>query len=139
MQGGEFLERPKEYTIEAEVGQLEVTTFEIKKGSKKVFSTKRDIFPETGPREAHLAICEQQLGPEHPHTATSLNNLAGLYDAQGKDEQAEPLLKRALAIREQQLGPEHPHTAIARENYISLLRAMGREAEVKQVEGGNTF
>src|SRR6266550_9133691 len=38
MQGGELLERPKEYTIEAEVGQLEVDTFEIKRGSKKVFS-----------------------------------------------------------------------------------------------------
>src|SRR5438105_2585443 len=26
-----------------------------------------------------LAICEQQLGPDHPDTATSLNNLAALY------------------------------------------------------------
>jgi tetratricopeptide (TPR) repeat protein len=30
---------------------------------------------------------------------------------QGKDEQAEPLLVRALAIREQQLEPDHPDTA----------------------------
>jgi tetratricopeptide (TPR) repeat protein len=86
-----------------------------------------------------LAIREQQLGPQHPDTANSLNNLAGLYRAQGKDEQAEPLLKRALAIREQQLGPEHPHTAIARKSYISLLRAMGREDEAGQMEGGNTL
>ena len=45
-----------------------------------------------------LAIREKQLGPEHPDTATSLNNLAGLYHAQGKYEQAEPLYQRALAI-----------------------------------------
>ena len=57
MQGGELLERPKEYIIEAEVGQLEVDTFEIKKGSKKLFSTKRDVFAETGPREAHKSVC----------------------------------------------------------------------------------
>jgi tetratricopeptide (TPR) repeat protein len=58
-----------------------------------------------------LSIREQQLGALHPNTAFSLNNLALLYDDQGKDEQAEPLVVRALAIYEQQLGPEHPHTA----------------------------
>ena len=51
MQGGELLTRPKENPIETEAGQLEIDTFEIKKGSRKVFSTKRDVFPETGPRE----------------------------------------------------------------------------------------
>ena len=40
--------------------------------------------------------------------ATSLNNLAGLYHAQGKYGEAEPLYKRSLAIREKILGPEHP-------------------------------
>src|SRR5205807_1216345 len=58
-----------------------------------------------------LKIHEQQLGPEHPDTANSLNNLAGLYNNQGKYEQAEPLLVRALEIREQQLGADHPDTA----------------------------
>src|SRR3954451_11488684 len=38
-----------------------------------------------------LAIYEQALGPEHPHVATSLNNLAALYDSQGQYAQAEPL------------------------------------------------
>jgi tetratricopeptide (TPR) repeat protein len=51
------------------------------------------------------------LGPQHPDTATSLNNLAGLYRAQGKYAEAEPLYLRALEIREQQLGPQHPDTA----------------------------
>src|SRR6266480_5009051 len=61
MQGGEFLERPKEYIIEAEIGQLEVNTFEIKKGSRKVFSTKRDVLPETGPREHHKTVRFREL------------------------------------------------------------------------------
>ena len=61
MQGGELLERPKEYIIEAEVGQLEVDTFEIKKGSRKVFSTKRNLFPETGPKEHHKTVCFREL------------------------------------------------------------------------------
>ena len=58
-----------------------------------------------------LAIVEEQLGPTHPDTASSLNNLAGLYDAQGSYAQAEPLLQQALSIREQALGPDHPDTA----------------------------
>ena len=66
MRGGELLERPKEYIIEAEVGQLEVDTFEIKKGSKKLFSTKRDVFPETGPREAHKSVCFRDFALLYP-------------------------------------------------------------------------
>ena len=50
-----------------------------------------------------ITIREHQLGPEHPDTAQSLQNLAPLYCKQGKYEQAEPLLQRALAICEQQL------------------------------------
>ena len=47
-----------------------------------------------------LAIRESQLGADHPDTAASLNDLAGLYYAQGRYSEAEPLLKRSLAIRE---------------------------------------
>ena len=47
-----------------------------------------------------LAIAKKALGPDHPHVATSLNNLAELYRAHGKHAEAEPLYKRSLAIRE---------------------------------------
>jgi tetratricopeptide (TPR) repeat protein len=58
-----------------------------------------------------LAIRDKALGPEHSDTATSLNNLAGLYRLTGDYAKAEPLLRRALAICEKTLGPEHPLTA----------------------------
>ena len=45
------------------------------------------------------------LGPEHPDVARSLNNLAGLYRAQGQYAKAEPLYQRALGIREKALVP----------------------------------
>ncbi|GCA91701.1 putative O-linked N-acetylglucosamine transferase, SPINDLY family [Microcystis aeruginosa 11-30S32] len=54
--------------------------------------------------EQALAIIKQQLGDNHPLTAQSLNNLAGLYRVQGRYSEAEPLYKEALAIRKQQLG-----------------------------------
>lgn len=57
-----------------------------------------------------LAISEKANGPEHPNTATSLNNLAELYRAMGQYARAEPLNIRALAISEKARGPEHPST-----------------------------
>jgi hypothetical protein len=66
VQGGEVIFRPKDYTIDAEIGRMDVDTFEIKKGSKKEFSTKRDVFPETGPREAHKTVCFREFALFYP-------------------------------------------------------------------------
>ena len=60
-----------------------------------------------------LEIREKALGPEHPDTANSLNNLALLYQVMGAYEQALPLYQRALKIIEKSLGPEHPHAIVA--------------------------
>ena len=51
----------------------------------------------------------KRFGPEHPDTATSLNNLAQLYADMGDYAKAEPLYQRALKINEKALGPEHQH------------------------------
>ena len=67
-----------------------------------------------------LAIREKTLGPDHPHVATSLNNLALLYSDQGKYAAAEPLYQRSLAICEKALGPDHPHTRLVRSNLDAL-------------------
>jgi len=45
------------------------------------------------------------LVPDDPHVATSLNNLALLYDHQGKYTDAEPLFKHALAIDRTRSSP----------------------------------
>ena len=66
--------------------------------------------------------------------AQSLNNLAWLYDTQGKYAEAQPLYNRALAIGEKALGPEHPHVAVSLENYAILLRKTGRAAEATELE-----
>ena len=70
--------------------------------------------------ERSLAWREVELGPEHPDTAQSLNNLALLHHVQGLYAKAEPLFQRALAIREKALGPEHPDTAQSL-NYLAAL------------------
>ena len=64
---------------------------------------------------------EKALGPDHPDTATALNNLAELYYSMGDYAKAEPLYQRALKIDEKALGPDHPDTATALNN-LALLK-----------------
>ncbi len=78
----------------------------------------------------------ERFGPQDPRLATSLNELAVLYraqgvlyDDQGKYAEAEPLHKRSLAIREKALGPEHPDVAQSLINLAELYRAQGKFAE----------
>jgi tetratricopeptide (TPR) repeat protein/transcriptional regulator with XRE-family HTH domain len=76
-----------------------------------------------------LHIREQQLGPDHPDTAQSLNNLALLYYKQGRYTQAEPLYLRALRIREQQLGPDHLDLAYPLHGLANLYHQQDRYVE----------
>ncbi|MBD2256285.1 tetratricopeptide repeat protein, partial [Pseudanabaena sp. FACHB-2040] len=81
--------------------------------------------------ESSLSICEEQLGANHPDTATSLNNLAGLYQGTGRYREAEPLYVRALQIVEEQLGENHPDTATSLNNLASLYKNTGRYGEAE--------
>ena len=67
-----------------------------------------------------LEVSLKKNGPDHPDTATSLNNLAWLYKTQAKYDLAEPLYERALAIREKVLGPDHPNTIKSRESLAQM-------------------
>jgi tetratricopeptide (TPR) repeat protein len=81
-----------------------------------------------------LAIFEKVLGPDHPDVATSLNNLAALYDTQGNYVKAESLYKRSLVIWEKALGPDHPNVGKSLNNLAVLYRATKRVAEAEALE-----
>ena len=84
--------------------------------------------------ERALAINEKSLGPDHPDTATSLNNLGGLLRAMGDLAAARPYYERALAIREKSLGPDHPDTATSLNNLAWLNYYDGQiEEAVRQM------
>ena len=78
-----------------------------------------------------LVIREKILGPEHPDTALSLNNLALLYDSQANYPAAVPLYQRALKINEKILGPEHPDTASSLNNLAGLYDSQANYAAAK--------
>ncbi|OUL28003.1 tetratricopeptide repeat protein [Nostoc sp. RF31YmG] len=71
-----------------------------------------------------LSLRQRLLGQEHPDVATSYNNLAALYDSQGRYSEAEPLYQKALEIAKRSLGVNHPNTITFREN-LQLLRERG--------------
>jgi tetratricopeptide (TPR) repeat protein len=88
--------------------------------------------------ERALAIAEKALGPNHPDTAISLNNLGGLLQGQGDLPGARPYVERALAIREKALGPDHPDMARSLNNLGYLLKAQGDLAGVLRARAGGS-
>ena len=58
--------------------------------------------------------------------ATSLNNLALLYDAQGRYEAAAPLYQRRWRSARRGSGAKHPDVATSLNNLAELYRAQGR-------------
>ena len=79
-----------------------------------------------------LEIRKRVLGEEHSATATSYNNLAGVYDSQGKYKKAKGLYEKALRIRERVLGEEHPDTAAS---YNNLAYVHARQGEYGKAGG----
>ena len=63
---------------------------------------------------------QQLLGDNHPHVATSLNNLAHLYYSQVRYSEAEPLYLETINIFRERLWENHPHTQIYMENFDIL-------------------
>ena len=58
--------------------------------------------------ERALAIRERAVGPDHPDTATSTNNLASFYQAAGRPADALPLVQRLIASGRAQLRAALP-------------------------------
>jgi tetratricopeptide (TPR) repeat protein len=70
-----------------------------------------------------LAICQKNFGEMHPHTATTLNNLAQMYQCLELSEKAEPIFQQALDICRQVLGEEHSYTKTVESNLNRLREA----------------
>jgi serine/threonine protein kinase/tetratricopeptide (TPR) repeat protein len=69
--------------------------------------------------EAARNTLTTQVGPDHPDTLSSMNNLAAGYHADGRLDKALPLYEEALKLRKAILGLDHADT----------LRSMGDLAQ----------
>ncbi|KAI9923368.1 hypothetical protein MW887_009938 [Aspergillus wentii] len=78
-----------------------------------------------------LKYKEKVVGPEHPNTLASVNNLGSVLERQGRYEEAEAMHRRALEGYKKVLGPEHPSTLTSVSNLSSVLSRQGKYEEAE--------
>jgi serine/threonine protein kinase/tetratricopeptide (TPR) repeat protein len=82
----------------------------------------------TGPQAEALTIRREKLGPDHPDTIASMLSAAGLARAQGRLDQAAPLIEEAFEAS-RRLPTPHEHTALAALVNLSSLRMIQGKAD----------
>ena len=63
------------------------------------------------PYRRALDVADRAMGPGNPQKGMLLSNMADVYAALGRPQDALPLLKQALQILSTAKGPDHPDTA----------------------------
>ena len=81
-----------------------------------------------------LDLKRRVLGPEHPGTLTTMNNLACSLGSQGKHAEAEQMQRELLHVQRRVLGPEHPNTLDTTCTLANSLGGQGKHAEAEQME-----
>ena len=87
---------------------------------------------ELGAPQAAVALSDavthlsKILGPDHPDTLASRNNLAGAYESAGRLDEAITLYEQVLDDRTHIFGPDHPDTLASRNNLAYTYRSAGR-------------
>ncbi len=76
-----------------------------------------------------LAVREAAVGPDHPDTLDSRNNLAQAYLDAGRTAEAIRMLEATLRLRESKLGPDHPDTLQCRNGLAATYLEAGRTTE----------
>jgi tetratricopeptide (TPR) repeat protein len=71
----------------------------------------------------------QRLGGHELLQAWLLNDRAGVYNLQGKLDEAVRANEEALALKEKALGPDHPDVGISEGNLAIVLGDLGRNQE----------
>ena len=88
--------------------------------------------PALAIRQHELALAlrrQAKLGPDHPDTLTSMNDLAVAYRAAGRLADALALHEETLKRRQAKLGPDHPDTLTSMNDLAVAYRAAGRLAD----------
>jgi tetratricopeptide (TPR) repeat protein len=80
-----------------------------------------------------LALCEREVGPDHPDVANVLNTLAGTYEDQGNYAEAEWLYQRSVAIMAALTGSLEIETLRVQSlcGLAGLYRVQGRYGEAE--------
>jgi len=72
--------------------------------------------------EEALWVHQKVLDDEHPLTATTLHNMAGVLVEQGKYEEAMQGYEEVLRVQQKVFGDEHPSTAGTLHNMAGVFK-----------------
>jgi tetratricopeptide (TPR) repeat protein len=79
--------------------------------------------------EPLLQLRKSKLGPDHPDTLQSMNNLAIRYAEAGRREEALKLSEEVVQLRKSKLGPDHPDTLQSMNSLAVFYAEAGRREE----------
>jgi tetratricopeptide (TPR) repeat protein len=85
--------------------------------------------------EKTLEICQKNFPPNHPHVASSYNNIAAVYDNMGEYSKAFLFYKKALEIQQEILPSNHSNLATSYENIGAVNDTMGEYSEALSFYG----
>jgi hypothetical protein len=75
-----------------------------------------------------------KLRADHPHTLSSMANLASTYRKQGRWDEAEKLEVQVMETSKTKLGEDHPHTLSSMANLASTYWKQGRWDEAEKLD-----
>jgi tetratricopeptide (TPR) repeat protein/predicted Ser/Thr protein kinase len=104
-------------------GQGGVVEVRLRNAQGLVAGERNDAAAARRHFEAALSLARDVLPADHPGVASTLENLAQLDAAQGRDAEAVQRLEEALAIRHRTLGDAHPDTRRLADALASTRRA----------------
>jgi tetratricopeptide (TPR) repeat protein len=82
---------------------------------------------------------EHVLGPDHPDTLMTINNLATALSYLDRDAEAEAMLRQNLGYWETLRGPEHPDTLTCANNLAAVLKDQGKHEEAETMYRQNLY
>ena len=77
------------------------------------------------------------LGPDHPDTLDSRNNLAMAYLDADRVDEAIAAFEENVKLEETKLGPDHPERSTSRNNLAAAYLEAGRTAEAISAARGH--
>ncbi|EIV91450.1 FxSxx-COOH system tetratricopeptide repeat protein [Frankia sp. QA3] len=83
-----------------------------------------------------LTLYTHDLGPDHPDTLASRNNLANAHWSAGRLDQATSLYEQTLTDRLRILGPDHPDTLTSRHNLAAVRAARDHDQAAQPDDTG---
>jgi eukaryotic-like serine/threonine-protein kinase len=83
--------------------------------------------------QQELAAARRRLGPDHPETFISMNNVATVYLELGELDRAIPLLQETLRLKQAKLGEDHHSVLITLRNLARAYEKAGRPRDAERL------